>query len=231
MSPRADAAVRIREAVARLLVAADLDDLAAFITATRLAREAGVSPSTLQALHPPGTTANGGVRTSAQTAVRSAVRDPSFDGGAVHAAVEALVVEALGAAEEDGDPPGMPEVLAGLADLAVEAAVGELADLYTQDFLMALVARDDDELRTAAASELHSFLAAHTTLARRLCEMTGREPVEGVSYRDLAVSAMLAFDGAVLNVRLDPELGAEAVQRLLLAVWTGLTRRVGDVDD
>ncbi|MFZ4519991.1 MAG: hypothetical protein ACOYOP_16490 [Microthrixaceae bacterium] len=226
-----EAPARIRDAAARLLLGADLDDLTAFVTAVRLAGEAGVAPSTLRALYPPEGNGRGGVRNSAQAAVRRVLTEPASDRRIVQAALERLLSSTIEAARASGRPPGMDEVFAGLAQLVVECASGSLAFSFSEQFLAAVVSTGDEEVRVRNALGLDTYLTTYSVMVERLCDLTGREPVEGVGPSNLALAVILAFDGAVMNLRLTPELGAAPVRHLFVAIWTGLTRRRGDVDD
>ena len=231
MNPTSGAADRIREAALRMVHDATLDDLASFVTATRLAAEAGVSPSTLQALFPPEAAGGGRVRTTAQAAMRSAVVGPAFDGRPVATVVEGFLTGLEDAAGSGRSRPSVSELFDGLARLAADYATGPLTVEYNREFLAAAAAGADDVLRLDAAEWHRTVLAEWAAVAERLCQLTGRSLVEGVTPEAVALAFVMAFDGAVLNLRMVRGAEPEGVRRLFEAIWGGLTRRPDDLDD
>ena len=214
-----------------LLAGATLDDLTAFITAARLSRVSGVSGGAIYSAFAPGPGVGGATRSGPQAAARHTFIHPSYDADAVTQLAMAIVEAAVVQGNDGTTGLDLPAVTDSIADLVLEGVDGSLARNYSQLWLAAAVALNDPEIRQVGREEYRSYFEGYGVMVAELLRLSGREPLEGTSVDQLAAVLVTAVDGAVLQLRFDPDLGRDHTVRLVLGLWAGLTRPVGDPDD
>lgn len=226
---RGTAGERLREAGARLLAGATLDDLTAFVTVGRLAEESGLSNGAIYSAYRPSPGIGGRGRSAPQAVVRDMF---TSNGDAGHELV-GEVLEAVDGFIRAGTPESeMVQELAAIIGAAVErAGRGEHGVVFTRLWLGAATALNDPEVLDAVVPAVHEVERRFAELAVVLLDLTGRELVDGVSLVQLARMLVDVANAGALRVRLEPGTPAGVVARLLSFTFAATTRRVGEEDD
>ncbi len=228
-APRGSAREALVGAAADLWFAADLDDLASFITVSRLREATGLSTGAVYSAFPCGADGSDAGRSAPRRVARHALLCPPGDPDRTVAEALELVGTALDAAV--GGPLPLPEVVARLVALpAVEGARGDFAHEFSQGWLLAAVALNDPDAADELRRSYLQYQRTHTPVVIRLLELAGREPVHGLQVDELAAMLTSVLDGCAFRLRFDRDRDEEFIVRLLLGLWTGLTRPVGDED-
>lgn len=226
---RGSAKSLLHEAAARLLADATLDDLTAFVTVGRLAAEAGVSNGAIYAAYKPTDGLDGRSRSAPQVAVREMFM--SFLG-----TIDGMALEVIGAIErfvQQGTADReIIETLADIAGRSVEASGrGETTWDYTHLWIAAAVSLNDVAVREGVAVTYRQIEQAYESMVDVFLDLTDRVLVDGVSTLQLAQMLIDAADAGALRVRLHPESEPGIASRLIVAVFTAVTRRRSDHED
>lgn len=224
--PRGGARDALVAAVHDMLDEVTLDDLTAFVTVSRLTERTGLSAGSIYSAF--RSEADSGRASSAPRAVaREALIGQPFDSNLVDL-MASVLREALDRAElRPGDL--LPAEVADLVAVAVVSAAR--SPEYTRSSLVLAGCLGDVEVAERMRADYLVWERLYTELTLDLLDRSGREPVDGLKAGDLARSLLAAADGAAQRVRCDPDLGNEFVRHLVLGLWAGLTRPVGDEDD
>jgi hypothetical protein len=227
--PRGGARAALLQAASELMYGATLDDLTAFITVPRLRERTGLSSGAIYAAFAAEIAASPG-RSAPQVVARLAFLDPPGDQD--RSVIEtSLLVSQIVEDAVDG-PVALPEVIARLvAAPGVEGARGSFTAEFTHDWLAASVCLQDPEVAEDLRANYEEFRATYTPTLLRVLELVDREPVAGLHPEQVADILISVMDGLALRLRFDESLGEEFVVIVLLGLWDGLTRPVGDDDE
>ncbi|UDY34620.1 hypothetical protein [Dermatobacter hominis] len=222
---RGTARERLREASARLLSGATLDDVTAFITVNRLTAASGLSSGAIYSAF-----ASDGARSAPQAAARQlflSIR-PQDDPMVIE------ILEQLHGSMDDADDAEQRfvETLAELAAAPVVASArsSEPWD-YTHLWLAAAVAINDEEVRDAVRHVYVENTRTYERAIARALELVGRTPVEGIDIHMLASMLVAGADGAAVRLRFDPDADPDLVRLTYLSTIASMTRRVDEADD
>ncbi len=219
-------------AAKELIAEANLDDLTAFITVSRLKERTGLSSGAIYSAFSPTSGVGPRTRSAPQAVARRAVLDPPDNSTDEYSL---SIVDTLGRLVLDAESSGDGLMIDAIADRIGEAvmagATGELAAGYTMQWIASTVSLHDPEITTFLRESYGRYTQWYGALIARLLEVSGREPADGLDVDMLADLFVSAVDGAAMRVRFDAVLDERFVSKVIVACWAGATRRAGVTDE
>lgn len=219
----------LHEAASRLLSGVTLDDLTAFITVGRLARESGLSNGAIYSAHRPSVGSDGRERSAPQSAAREAFMSVLARPNGLALEVIDLIERFVEAGASDRDiVDGLSQVI---GDDVEASARGESGWDYTHVWLCAAVSLNDAEVRASVAAAYEDISRLYAELVPVILELTERVTVEGVTVDELARMLIDVGDAAAFHVRIDADAPPGIAARLISSTYFAMTRRRGDHAD
>ncbi len=222
---RGSARDRLREATARLLATATLDDLTTFVTVSRLTAESGLSSGAIYSAY----SSDGG-----RSAPQAAARDVFLSIGPEDDEMVIEILEQLHAsmdAAEDQDQRFVETLAQLAADPVIESALSTEPWDYTHVWLAAAVALNDEEVRDLVCRLYTENTRAYERAMARALDLAGRTLVDGIDLHTFASLLVAGADGAALRLRLDPQADPDLVRLSYLSTFASMTRRADESDD
>lgn len=223
-------AAQIENSAREMLAGATIDDLTEFLTVRRLAERSGLSSGAIYSSFAPETGSGARSRTAPQVAARRALLSLDADNDVLMDMQMAVVDDVLSAGLSGVE---LLHEVAQMLTLPVAAVVrGDLGDgwSYTQLFLMAAVALNDDAVANHLAESYDGYDRAYEPAIEALLAATGRVLVDGVDMRQFARLLVTAADGCALRLRIERELDPHLLTQTFLALWVAMTRRSDERD-
>jgi hypothetical protein len=138
-----------------------------------------------------------------------------------------------GALADDAAGVELMEEVARLLAIPVAAVArgdGDDGWSYTQVFLSAAVALNDETVANRLARAYESYDKAYEPAIESLLAVTGRVLVDGIDLRQFCRLLVTAADGCALRLRIERELDPRLLTQTFLAMWAAMTRRSDERD-
>jgi AcrR family transcriptional regulator len=217
--PRATSRERLERAVLDLLDAATLDDLLRFISVRQLVDQTGLSNGAIYRV----SKGPGALARAATLKESVAFGEPT-----------ALLLERLVGVEANLRA-GLDETRLAIARAGAENvfgwATGSGRIEFTATLLIAAVAMNDPDAAERMREYYEQSVHDYAAILREMMVAWRRELLEEFEVEDMAVLQVSLADGLAFRARFDPRITPELVAGALQVVWSGMTRRMGTLDD